>query len=74
MNGVIYHYVKTELLKILRSTNDKTLIYAGTYREIDNLSEIMEDKFSDLSNVSLDDIDDVEIIFLSPPPSLNNLI
>ncbi|VVH63711.1 hypothetical protein BSPWISOX_994 [uncultured Gammaproteobacteria bacterium] len=46
---------KTELLKILRSTNDKTLIYAGTYREIDNLSEIMEDKFSDLSNVSLDD-------------------
>jgi hypothetical protein len=41
---------KTELLKILRSTNDKTLIFAGTYPAIDRLSIIIKDEFYNLNN------------------------
>ncbi|WXU00626.1 MAG: hypothetical protein Ctma_1352 [Catillopecten margaritatus gill symbiont] len=41
---------KSELLKILNNTKDKTLIYAGTFPEIDRLSKIIKESVSDLDN------------------------
>lgn len=39
---------KSKLLEILGTTKDKTLIYAGTYTEIDNLSRIVKNNFSSI--------------------------
>ncbi|BAS68151.1 DEAD/DEAH box helicase [Bathymodiolus septemdierum thioautotrophic gill symbiont] len=41
---------KSELLKILNNTRDKTLIYAGTFTQIAKLSEIVRDDFPDLDS------------------------
>jgi len=41
---------ESELLKILNNTEYKTLIYAGTYSEIDKLSKIIKEKIPDLDN------------------------
>lgn len=41
---------KSELLKILNNTKDKTLIYAGIYREITELSGMVIDDFPDLDS------------------------
>ncbi len=41
---------KSKLLEILNNTDDKTLIYAGTYPEINNLSEIIKNNFHNLDN------------------------
>lgn len=46
---------KIELLKILNSTEDKTLIYAGTFREIEILSEIIKDSIPSLEGSLLND-------------------
>lgn len=40
---------KTELLEILNNTNDKTLIYAGTYPEIEKVSNILYNNFDNLN-------------------------
>ncbi len=40
---------KVELLKILDNTNDKTLIYAGTFPEIENISNILDERFNNLN-------------------------
>lgn len=41
---------KSKLLEILNNTESKTLIYAGTYTEIEKLSNIVKDNFIDLEN------------------------
>jgi hypothetical protein len=46
---------RLKLLEILQNTSYKTLIYAGTFPEIDKLSKIMKENLPDLNHQSLGD-------------------